>query len=117
MPYPRAAQKRGGQHPASEHQKAVARAWILENKPWLKSTGPKTLVGIAISCGNSRTHGLYRRVIVLSPQQAEVLDQDVGYRAYRKRMAELEAMRERQNAADREKLKVLLRRRFNGSRS
>lgn len=49
--------------PGRARQKAGARAWILENKPWLRSTGPRTPEGMARCKGNATKHGGYSREV------------------------------------------------------
>ena len=53
MPFPKSAQRKGGQRPATETQKMAARRWMHENKPWEKSTGPQSLLGKTVSSGNA----------------------------------------------------------------
>jgi hypothetical protein len=53
-------------HPASDHQKSVARETILATRPWEKSTGPITARGKGISSQNARkAQGAYslKRII------------------------------------------------------
>ena len=38
---------------------AMRRAALARNKPWLKSTGPKTFLGKKISSQNNLKHGMY----------------------------------------------------------
>ncbi len=90
MPFPKTAQRRGGKHPASEHQKVTARMWTLANEPWLKSSGPKTTLGLCVSSQNSRTHGLYRTFRPLTLAQLETLWRDPFYRAVERRLRQLE---------------------------
>lgn len=40
-------------------RRAAARERILKNKPWEKSTGPRTRRGKAASSRNAFTHGMY----------------------------------------------------------
>lgn len=48
--------------------------WMKDNKPWLKSTGPKTDAGKEMAKMNALKHGLrgadYREVLRLLKQQA-----------------------------------------------
>ncbi len=53
MSFPKSAQRKGGQRPATESQKAAARKWMHENKPWEKSAGPQSVLGKAVSSGNA----------------------------------------------------------------
>jgi len=53
MPFSKSAQTKGSKRPATESQKAAARKWMQENKPWTKSTGPKSALGKEISAGNA----------------------------------------------------------------
>ena len=53
MPFPKSAQRKGGQRPATETQKMADRRWMHENKPWEKSTGPQSLLGKTVSSGNA----------------------------------------------------------------
>jgi hypothetical protein len=45
MTFPKSAQIKGGLRKATESQKLAARQWMLKNQPWLKSTGPSTILG------------------------------------------------------------------------
>jgi len=53
MPFPKSAQRKGGQRPATETQKMAARRWMHQNKPWEKATGPQSLLGKTVSSGNA----------------------------------------------------------------
>ena len=53
MTFPKSAQIKGGRAKATESQKLAARQWMLKNQPWLKSTGPKTILGKFASCSNA----------------------------------------------------------------
>jgi hypothetical protein len=59
MPFPRSAQIKGGQHPASELQKAIALHNILKNQPWKHSTGATSQKGKFYSSMN-RQNGWQR---------------------------------------------------------
>ncbi len=48
----------------TEERKQKARERILKNKPWLKSTGPKTAEGKSRVSMNALKHGNYSRVIL-----------------------------------------------------
>lgn len=69
MPFSKSAQRRGGRRSATDSQKQAAREWALKNKPWLKSSGPKSTQGKAISCLNAHKP-FFRRVI----KSSEVAD-------------------------------------------
>lgn len=62
MPFSKQAQRRGGRRPATESQKQAAREWALKNKPWLKSSGPKSTEGKAIACFNPHKTYFRRRI-------------------------------------------------------
>ncbi|MBA2750140.1 MAG: hypothetical protein H0U45_15790 [Tatlockia sp.] len=62
MPFSKSAQIKGGRRLATESQKAVARKWMRENQPWKKSTGPKSILGKEVSCGNA-IRAVYQNLI------------------------------------------------------
>ena len=62
MGFPKISQRKGGRRPSTETQKAAARKWMQENKPWKKSTGPKSILGKECSCGNA-VKAVYQNLI------------------------------------------------------
>jgi hypothetical protein len=63
MPFPKEAARRGGRHPNSDRQKAIARETIKKVKPWQKSTGPKSAIGKIVARYNSLQLGAYSRFV------------------------------------------------------
>lgn len=69
----------------TERRRQEQAARIKEQKPWLKTTGPKTEVGKAAACMNALKHGLrsedYRELKRLLRQQKNYVDailKDIG---------------------------------------
>jgi len=62
MPFNRQAQSRGGKRPATATQKQAASEWMLEHRPWEKSTGPVTDQGKAIASFNAHKTYFRRRI-------------------------------------------------------
>lgn len=65
MPLSNVDRAKGEKRPATPGQRASARRWALKNKPWLKSSGPRTPKGKSISAWNAH-QSFFKRTVKLT---------------------------------------------------
>ena len=72
MPFPKAAQRKGGGAAASDRQKTIAKQTILKTKPWEKATGPTTEDGVKRVTDNVRCELVFRFGYVFESKDSAV---------------------------------------------